>query len=122
MRPMMELEQFYCRRKIAYNTLRISYWHSQVRNSYLERKIILLSKRNAWPLYGGMQKFQTFLYGKKFILETDHQPLQYLQKAKFQNGRLMRWALILQPYIFTVHAIKGSENVGADYLSRNFAD
>jgi len=67
----------------------------------------------------GIQKFQTYLYGRNFILETDHQPLQYLQKAKFQNGRLMRWALSLQPFKFTVRAIKGSENVGADFLSRN---
>jgi len=70
----------------------------------------------------GIKKFQTYVYDEKFFLETDHQPLQYLQKAKFQNGLLMRWALTLQPYIFTIHAIKGSENVCADYLSRNFAD
>ena len=28
------------------------------------------------------------------------------------------WSLVLQPYRFTVRAIKGSENVGADFLSR----
>jgi len=32
---------------------------------------------------------------------------------------VMRWSLILQPYRFTVHAIKGSQNVGADFLSRH---
>ena len=41
-----------------------------------------------------------FLHGTEFILETDHRPLQYLRQAKFQNGRLMRWALALQPYRF----------------------
>jgi len=67
-----------------------------------------------------VQKFQNFLYGKAFILETDHQPLLYLGKAKYgQNSRLMRWALVLQQYQFTVKAIKGSENVGADFLSRH---
>jgi len=76
-------------------------------------------ERECMAIVWGIQKFQTYLYGRNFILETDHQPLQYLQKAKFQNGRLMRWALSLQPFRFTVHAIKGSENVGADYLSRN---
>jgi len=29
-----------------------------------------------------------------------------------QNGRLMRWALVLQQYQFTVKAIKGSEKAG----------
>ena len=63
-------------------------------------------------------KFQDYLYGKEFVLETDHQPLQYLGNARFQNGRLMRWALALQPYRFVVRAIHGRENVVADFLSR----
>ena len=43
-----------------------------------------------------------------------------LGKAQYgQNGRLMRWALVLQQYQFTLRAIKGSENVGADFLSRH---
>jgi RNase H-like domain found in reverse transcriptase/Reverse transcriptase (RNA-dependent DNA polymerase)/Integrase zinc binding domain/Integrase core domain len=66
-----------------------------------------------------IQKFSDYLYGKEFVLETDHQPLQYLTQACFQNGRLMRWALALQPYSYTVRAIKGSQNVGADFLSRH---
>jgi len=63
-------------------------------------------------------KFQEYLYGREFILETDHQPLRYLGNAQYQNGRLMRWALTLQPYRFVIRAIHGRENVGADFLSR----
>jgi len=70
----------------------------------------------------GVTKFQEYLYGKEFLLETDHKPLQYLREAKFQNGRLMRWALTLQPYRFLLRAIDGKENVGADCLSRNPLD
>jgi hypothetical protein len=66
----------------------------------------------------GVKKFEPYLYGKKFTLETDHQPLQYLEKSKTENGRLMRWALQLQQYDFVVKVIKGIHNVGADYLSR----
>jgi len=62
------------------------------------------------------------MYGKPFVLETDHQPLQYLGKGQFQNGRLMRWALALQPYRFTIEAIKGSENIVTDFLSRHVAE
>jgi len=75
-------------------------------------------ERECLAVVWGIQKFQNYLYGRHFILEVDHQPLQYLGKTQYQNGRLMRWALALQPYHFTVHAIKGSENVGADFLSR----
>ena len=53
------------------------------------------------------------------MLQTDHEPLKYMNSAKFANGRLMRCAMFLQSYNFRViKAIKGSENVGADYLSR----
>ena len=50
------------------------------------------------------------------MLETDLQPLKYLQQATTGNSRLMRWALLLQPFCFRIEAIKGKENVGADYL------
>ena len=65
-----------------------------------------------------VQKFQSYLYGKPFTLETDHEPLVYLNKAKCANARLMRWALALQPFKMNVVSIKGSENAGADFLSR----
>ncbi|CAC5382680.1 Retrovirus-related Pol polyprotein from transposon 297,Retrovirus-related Pol polyprotein from transposon 17.6 [Mytilus coruscus] len=62
--------------------------------------------------------FERYLYGKQFILETDHQPLIYLQKFKIANARLMRWSLLLQPYRFRIVAIKEKDNVGAEFLSR----
>lgn len=65
-----------------------------------------------------VKKFEPYLYGKHFYLQTDHQPLAFLQKAKHINSRLMRWALLFQPYSFTVQVIPGKENVGADFLSR----
>ncbi|CAC5376880.1 unnamed protein product [Mytilus coruscus] len=38
-----------------------------------------------------IQKFQRYLYVREFILETDHQPLTYLNKKKVANARLIRW-------------------------------
>jgi hypothetical protein len=67
----------------------------------------------------GIKKFERFLYGKHFILETDHQPLRHLQRQKPNNPRLMRWALQLQPYSFSIRVIPGKDNLGADYLSRS---
>ena len=66
----------------------------------------------------GFKRFHLYLYGVPFVLQTDHEPLKYMNSAKFANGRLMRWAMFLQSYNSRVEAIKGSENVGADYLSR----
>ena len=41
-----------------------------------------------------------------------------MQTAKALNPRIMRWALKLQPYRFIIVAIRGQDNVEADYLSR----
>ena len=93
--------------------------------AYASRKLLQREKnystieRECLAIVFGIQKFHNFLYGQEFILETDHQPLKYLNQTEFQNGRVMRWSLALQPYRFTVRYIRGSQNVGADFLSRH---
>ena len=66
----------------------------------------------------GVEKFRKYLYGVEFLLETDHKPLSYMQTAKVLNPRIMRWSMKLQPYSFRIVAIRGRDNLGADYLSR----
>ena len=65
----------------------------------------------------GFKRFHLYLYGVPFVLQTDHEPLKYMNSAKFANSLLMRWAMSLQSYNFRVEAIKGSD-VGEDYLNR----
>ena len=59
-----------------------------------------------------------YLFGVEVTLQTDHQPLIYINSAKFDNSRVMRWALMLQHYRIRMESIKGCENIGADYMSR----
>ncbi|XP_060070207.1 uncharacterized protein LOC132550192 [Ylistrum balloti] len=92
--------------------------------AYASRKLLARERayavveKECLAIVWAVQKFEQYLYGKEFVLETDHQPLVYLQRAKIANGRLMRWALLLQPYRFRISAIKGKDNIGADYCSR----
>ena len=79
-------------------------------------------ERECLGIVRGVRKFEVYLYGQKFTLETDQASLQYLRKAKHDNSRLMRWALFLQNFTFVVRAIPGKENVVADYLSRFAVD
>ena len=65
-----------------------------------------------------LQFFYPYLYGQHFVVETDHQPLMWLQRMKNQNPRLARWALTLQPYKFDVHHQAGAQHKNADGLSR----
>ena len=66
----------------------------------------------------GIKRFHVYLYGVRFVLQTDHEPLKYMNIAKFTNNRLMRWAMFLQSDNMKVEAMKGSDIVEADYLSR----
>ena len=66
----------------------------------------------------GIKRFHLYLYGVPFVLQTDYEPLKYMDSVKYTNARLMRWAMFLQSYNFKVEAIQGSENVGTGYLSR----
>lgn len=66
------------------------------------------------------QTLREYLLGREFLIETDHFPLQWLNKMKDQNMRLLRWSLIPQEYRFTVTNISGKTNVLADMLSRTY--
>ncbi|PIK41284.1 hypothetical protein BSL78_21861 [Apostichopus japonicus] len=86
-----------------------------------EEKFSVIEKE-CLALVWAVKRFHVYLYGKQFTIETDHHPLAYITKAKMNNNRVMRWALDLQPYRYVVHVIKGSENFGADFLSRCVAN
>lgn len=62
--------------------------------------------------------FRPYLYGKKFIVETDHKPLIYLFNMTNPSSRCMKFRLILDEYDFDVIYVKGKDNVAADALSR----
>ncbi|XP_070173431.1 uncharacterized protein [Littorina saxatilis] len=76
-------------------------------------------ERECLAVVWGVRKFGPYLYGKPFCIQSDHKPLEYLEGLKATNKRLMRWALALQPYMYTIQAIPGRDNVGADLLSRS---
>ena len=59
----------------------------------------------------GIKRFHLYLYGVPFVLHTDHEPLQYMNSAKFANGRLMHWAMFLQSYTFRVEAQRMLEQI-----------
>ena len=93
----------------------ICYASKKLNNAELNYSTI---EKECLAVVWGIKRFHMHLYGVRFVLQTDHEPLKYMDSAKFTNNRLMRWAMFLQSYNLKVEAIKGSENVGADYLSR----
>ena len=65
-----------------------------------------------------VELFRYYLYGRQFILETDHNPLVWLSKVKDKSQRLLRWSLTLQEFDVVIKYKKGVENRNADTLSR----
>ncbi|GFS55753.1 retrovirus-related Pol polyprotein from transposon 17.6 [Trichonephila inaurata madagascariensis] len=66
----------------------------------------------------GLKRLKHYLDGQKFIIETDHNPLKYLNKMGGSNPRLQRWALSPQPFNFEIRHKPGKLHGNADGLSR----
>lgn len=62
--------------------------------------------------------FRPYLYGKRFIIRTDHKPLLYLFNMTNPSSRLTKFRLLLEEYDFKVEYVRGRNNVVADALSR----
>ena len=71
----------------------------------------------------GLKKFYQYLYGRRFILVTDHKPLLAMFGPKkgvptLAANRLSRWALLLSQYEYTVEYRPTNKHGNADALSR----
>lgn len=65
-----------------------------------------------------IERFQHYIWGKRFVLYTDHQALTYLFGQNKVGSRLLRWKLTLAEYDFEIIHRRGSNNIVSDCLSR----
>ena len=63
-------------------------------------------------------KFHDYLYGAKFHVKTDNNPLTYVQTTAHLDATGHRWLAALSSYDFTISYKPGKRNVDADSLSR----
>ena len=80
-------------------------------------------EQEALAVIFGVKKFHQYLYGRQFILETDHKPLESLFNEKkatpsMAAARIQRWALTLAAYNYTIKYKPGIEHGNADAFSR----
>lgn len=62
--------------------------------------------------------FRPYLYGRKFKIQTDHKPLNWLMSLKEPNSKLVRWRLKLEEFDYEIEYKPGKINSNADALSR----
>lgn len=75
-------------------------------------------EKEALAIISAIKEFRHYLYGFEFEVQTDHNPLCFLQNIKDCHGRIARWFIFLQEYNFKVTYKKGKTNLDADALSR----
>lgn len=75
-------------------------------------------EREAFAVVWALGRLDTWLYGTKIRVVTDHNPLTYLTRSTSSSARLTRWSLALQKYDIEISHIKGALNSCADALSR----
>lgn len=69
-----------------------------------------------------MDKFQDYLYGAKFTVKTDNNPLTYVLTSAKLNATGHRWLAALATYDFSIQYRPGKNNTDADLLSTRFVD
>lgn len=65
-----------------------------------------------------MGYYRPYLFGRKFEIVTDNKPLNWLMSLKEPNSKLIRWALKLKEFDYTIKYKPGKINSNADALSR----
>ena len=95
----------------------------------LERPVYILSKsltdvqcrwhtpeKEAYAIYHALVKLRHLLIDRKFLVQTDHRNLTFLDVGS--SPKILRWKQAVAEYDFDVEHIAGSSNVVADALSR----
>ncbi|XP_065062450.1 uncharacterized protein K02A2.6-like [Rhopilema esculentum] len=80
-------------------------------------------QKEALAIVFGLKKFYQYLFGRKFVLVTDHRPLLALfgpgkDGPLMAANRLARWALMLSQFNNKIEFRKTKDHANADALSR----
>ena len=65
-----------------------------------------------------VKHFKHYLYGKEFLIRSDHGSLRWLFKFKNPEGQLARWLETLSAFKFQIEHRPGVQHRNADALSR----
>ena len=96
--------------------------------TYISRKLLKHERnystveKECLAIKWAIHHLRYYLWGRKFVLVTDHAPLKWMATSKDKNARVTRWFLDLQNYNFTVEHRPGKAIQNADAMSRMFEE
>jgi hypothetical protein len=79
------------------------------------------TEREFLAIYFALRTFHPYLYGRKFIIYTDHKPIigiKFASNTSKISSRLTTWALLLQEHDCIIKYNKGTQHAIVDGLSR----
>lgn len=92
---------------------------------YFSKKLIaaqlnyFVMEKEFLAIIESLKHFRSILYGRRFILRSDHLSLSYIMsQGKVPQNRIARWLDFLSEYDFEIQHISGTKNNAADALSR----
>ncbi len=74
--------------------------------------------REALAIVLACRQFNHYLWGTRFVIRTDHQPITTVFRQRTKSTRMNWWMLEMRDYRFKVEYKQGKNNVVADQLSR----
>ncbi len=77
-----------------------------------------VTRRELLAVVTFVRHFKHYLYGRRFLLRTDHGSLRWLCNFKEPEGQVARWLDILNTFEFDVQHRPGTKHRNADALSR----
>lgn len=77
-----------------------------------------VTRRELLAVVKSVEHFYKYLYGRRFLIRTDHASLKWLLNFKNPEGQVARWMEKLQEYDFQIEHRPGVSHRNADALSR----
>ncbi|CAG2201045.1 unnamed protein product [Mytilus edulis] len=74
--------------------------------------------RKLFAMVGSIKNVHHYLYGRHFLVRTDHGALRWLMNFKNPEGQMARWLEVLGTYDFEIQHRDGRIHSNADALSR----
>ncbi|GBN05495.1 Retrovirus-related Pol polyprotein from transposon 297 [Araneus ventricosus] len=77
-----------------------------------------VTRKELLAIVKSIEHFHYYLYGRKFLLRTDHASFRWLLNFREPEGQIARWIQRLQEYDFEIQHRKGTSHGNADALFR----